>query len=61
MNLSLKLKKYLLKNGANEIGYADIEKYTPKQGLNIGIVFYIAYPKEIIKNMQNAPTPEYLQ
>ena len=61
MNLSLKLKKYLLKNGANEVGYADIRKYSPKKGLNTGIVFYIVYPKEIIINMQNAPTQEYLQ
>lgn len=61
MALSLKLKKYMLKNGASEVGFADIKEFTPKIGLNTGVVFYITYPKEIIRNMQNAPTPEYLE
>ncbi|MBQ6512789.1 4Fe-4S double cluster binding domain-containing protein [Methanobrevibacter sp.] len=60
MSLSIKLKKFMLKNGANEVGYADITNFTPKPRLNIGVVFYITYPKEIIRNMQNAPTKEYL-
>ena len=61
MSLSHKLKNHLLKNGATEVGFADIANFTPKEGLEIGVVFYITYPKEIIRNMQNAPTPEYLQ
>ena len=61
MSLSLRLKNYLLKNGATNVGYADITHFTPKPNLNIGIVFYITYPKEIIRNMQNAPTQEYLK
>ena len=61
MALSLKLKEFLINNGASEVGFADITNFTPKKGLNRGIVFYITYPKEIIKNMQNAPTPEYLE
>ena len=61
MGLSAELRKYLLKNGASEVGFADITHFTPKAGLNSGVVFYITYPKEIIKNMQNAPTPEYLE
>ena len=60
MNLSDELKKYLLKNGAKEVGYADINDFTTKKGLNTGVIFYITYSQEIIKNMQNAPTPEYL-
>ena len=60
MTLSLKLKKYLLKNGATEVGYADITKFTPKKRLNTGIVFYITYPKEIIRKMSNAPTQDYV-
>ena len=60
MSLSNKLKKYLLKNGAAEAGYADIADCTPKKGLDNGVVFYITYPKEIIRNMQNAPTREYV-
>lgn len=61
MSLSIKLKNYLLKNGANTVGFANITKFTPKKGLNTGVVFYITYPKEIIRNMQNAPTQEYLK
>ena len=61
MALSLKLKTFLMNNGASEVGFADITNFTPKKRLNTGVVFYIAYPKEIIKNMQNAPTPEYLE
>ncbi len=61
MTLSCELKKYLLKNGAREVGFADITNFTPKAGLNVGVVFYITYPQEIIKTMQNAPTPEYLE
>lgn len=61
MPLSLELKKYLIKKGANEVGYADITDFTPKKGLNTGIVFYILYPKEIIRNMENAPTQDYLK
>ena len=49
MNLSAKLREYLLKIGASEVGYADITNFTPKPKLNSGIVFYIAYPKKIIK------------
>ena len=60
MNLSLELKNYLLDNGATEAGFADITNFTPKKGLNTGVIFYITYPKEIIQNMQNAPTQEYL-
>ena len=61
MNLSSKLKKYLKKKGASEVGFADITNFTPKPGLNSGVIFYITYPKEIIRNMQNAPTHEYLE
>ena len=61
MELSFKLKKFLMNNGASKVGFADITNFTPKKGLNTGVVFYITYPKEIIKNMQNAPTPEYLE
>ena len=60
MSLSAKLKKYLLENGASEVGFANITNFTPKKGLNSGIVFYITYPKTIIKNMTNAPTKEYV-
>lgn len=61
MALSLKLKKFLLNNGATEVGFADITNFTPRPGLDTGVVFYITYPKEIIRNMQNAPTQEYLE
>lgn len=60
MNISDELKKYLKNNGADEVGYADITNFTPKKELNTGVIFYITYPKEIIKNMQNAPTQEYV-
>ena len=60
MLLSNKLKEYLLENGAVEVGYADITGFSPKKGLDNGVVFYITYPKEIIRNMQNAPTQEYV-
>ena len=60
MSISIKLKEYLLKNGAAEVGYADITNFTPKKELKTGIVFYITYPKEIIKQMENAPTQEYV-
>ena len=60
MNLSAELKDHLLKNGATEVGYADITNLTPKNGLNTGVVFYITYPKDIIRNMKNAPTREYV-
>ena len=60
MSLSHKLKEYLLENGATEVGYADITGFSPKKGLDNGVVFYITYPKEIIRNMQNAPTQEYV-
>lgn len=60
MTLSFTLKKFLRNNGASEIGFADITNFTPKKGLNTGVVFYITYPKEIIQQMQNAPTQEYL-
>ncbi len=61
MTLSFELKNYLLENGAIEVGYADIKNFTPKKGLNNGVVFFITYPKEIIQNMKNAPTQEYLE
>ena len=42
------------------MGFADISDITPKKGLNKGIAFFITYPKEIIENMENAPTQEYV-
>ncbi|WP_407431505.1 4Fe-4S double cluster binding domain-containing protein [Methanobrevibacter sp.] len=60
MSLSNKLKEYLLENGATAVGYADITGFSPKKGLDNGVVFYITYPKDIIKNMQNAPTQDYV-
>ena len=60
MSLSLELKNYLKKEGSSEVGFADITNFSPKEGLNSGVVFYITYPKEIIRNMENAPTMEYL-
>lgn len=60
MTLSCELKNYLLENGAIEVGYADIENFTTKKGLDTGVVFYITYPKEIIRKMKNAPTQEYV-
>jgi epoxyqueuosine reductase QueG len=61
MALSLKLKKFLLKNGATQVGYADITSFATHPGLNTGVVFYLTYPKKIIKTMANAPSPEYLE
>ncbi len=60
MSLSIELKKHLQKNGATEVGFADITNFSPKEGLNSGVVFYITYPKEIIRDMENAPTLEYV-
>lgn len=60
MSFSNKLKKFLLKNGADEVGFANINNFTHKNKLNIGVVFYITYPKEIIRRMVNAPTQEYV-
>ena len=60
MSFSNKLKKFLLKNGADEVGFADINNNKKKNKLNIGVVFYITYPKEIIRRMENAPTQEYV-
>lgn len=61
MTLSIKLKKFLIKNGATEVGFADIANFTPQPELKNGVVFYITYPKEIIRHMQNAPTQEYVE
>lgn len=60
MDLTQELNEFLLRNGACEVGFADITNFTTKEGLDTGIVFYITYPKKIIKNMQNAPTLDYL-
>ena len=60
MNLSSKLKKFIKKNGAQEVGFAEIKNFTPKKELPIGIVFYMIYPKKIMLNMTNAPTQEYV-
>jgi len=60
MNLTKNLRDYLLKNGATEVGFADITDVSIINGLNTGIIMYIAYPKEIIKTMTNAPSKEYV-
>ena len=60
MSLSIELKEYLQNNGATEVGFADITNFSPKEGLNSGVIFYITYPKEIIRAMENAPTLEYV-
>lgn len=55
------LRQFLLDNGANEVGYADISDVTPKKGLDYGIVFYMTYPREIIRTIRDAPSIEYLK
>jgi epoxyqueuosine reductase QueG len=60
MTLSSDLRKYLMDNGAFKVGYADINDVTIMPGLNSGVIFYIAYPREILKRMSNAPTMEYV-
>ena len=61
MTLSIEIRNYLLKNGATEVGFSDITNLSPKSELNRGIIFFITYSKEIIRNMENAPTPNYFQ
>ncbi len=61
MNLTDETKAFMLKNGATKVGFADITDITPKTELTTGIIFYITYPKETIRNMENAPTQEYLE
>ena len=60
MKLSDELRQYLLDNGASEVGFADISDVSIIDGYDYGIVFYITYPKNIIRNMKNAPTMEYV-
>ena len=60
MSFSIELKELLLQNGATEVGFAEISEFTPKPNLTNGIVFFITYPKNIIRKMQNAPTQEYV-
>lgn len=60
MTFSNEVKEFLLQNGATEVGFAEISKFTPYPPLNKGVIFYITYPKEIIRKMQNAPTQEYV-
>lgn len=60
MTFSNEVKEFLLENGATEVGFAEISKFTPYPTLNKGVIFYITYPKEIIRKMQNAPTQEYV-
>lgn len=60
MSLTKNLKDYLIKNGATEVGFADISDVSIIEGLNTGVVMYIAYPKSIIKTMTNAPSMEYV-
>jgi hypothetical protein len=49
MSLSRKLKKFLIKNGATDVGYADINDCSPKKDLDRGVVFYIIYQKKLLK------------
>ncbi|MBR0471419.1 MAG: epoxyqueuosine reductase [Methanosphaera sp.] len=60
MSLSGELRKLLLKHGADRVGFADISDVTIIEGYNSGIIFYITYPKDIIRRMTNAPTMEYV-
>ncbi len=55
------LRQFLLDNGANEVSYADISDVTPKKGLDYGIIFYMTYPREIIRTIRDAPSMEYLK
>lgn len=56
-----KLESFLKSNGAVEVGYADISDVTPKIGLNQGVIFYMIYPPEIIRTIEDAPSVEYLE
>ena len=60
MSLSSDLRNYLIDNGATKVGYADISDVSIIDNMNSGVVFYIAYPSEIISRMTNAPTEEYV-
>lgn len=54
------LKDFLIKHGATEVGFGDISDITPKKGLNVGVVFFITYPKDVIESIKDAPTDDYL-
>ncbi|MDO5825844.1 MAG: 4Fe-4S double cluster binding domain-containing protein [Methanosphaera sp.] len=60
MTLSSDLREYLIDNGASKVGYADISDVTIMPKLKSGVVFYVTYPRDILKRMTNAPTAEYV-
>ena len=42
------LMYFLINHLSTEVGFCYISDITPKKGLNVGVVFFITYPKEVI-------------
>ena len=61
MEINMLLKTTLLQNGADLVGYGDITELPPKvrQGLPVGVVVALKFPKNIIRGIRNLPTKEY--
>jgi epoxyqueuosine reductase QueG len=55
------LKSTLLCNGADLVGYGDITEMSPnlRQGLPVGVVVALKFPKNIIMGIRDLPTKEY--
>lgn len=69
MSLSKDLRNFILSKGANEVGFANLEDMNISningENLNFkiksGISFFIHFKPEVINNLSNGPTEEYLE
>ena len=63
MELDTLLKTALLRHGAALVGYGDITELPPtlRQGLPVGVVVAVKYPKNVIFGIRNLPTKEYYE
>ena len=61
MEINMLLKTTLLQNGADLVGFGDITELPPnvRQGLPVGVVVALKFPKNIIMGIRNLPTKEY--
>jgi epoxyqueuosine reductase QueG len=61
ISIDMLLRTNLLQNGADLVGYGDITELPSnlRQGLPVGVIVALKFPKNIIIGIRNLPTKEY--
>ena len=59
--LGIELERLLRSMGADLVGYGDVSDMEGTGGLNTGVAFAMAMPRDLLRSIEGGATPEYAQ